>query len=74
MNCAPTAEGDCDRSSGRAAILDELPLLGIVAAYAAGTTTCAARELRVKESDRIAVLVRVCANSAFVTEVDDGST
>jgi len=41
------------------AILDELPLLGIVAAYAAGTTTVhGARELRVKESDRIAVLVQ----------------
>jgi 3-phosphoshikimate 1-carboxyvinyltransferase len=56
------------------AILDELPLLGIVAAYATGTTTVrGARELRVKESDRIAVLVRgLHALGASVTEVDDG--
>jgi 3-phosphoshikimate 1-carboxyvinyltransferase len=56
------------------AILDELPLLGIVAAYAAGTTTVrGARELRVKESDRIAVLVRGLRElGGSVTEVDDG--
>jgi len=56
------------------AILDELPLLGIVAAYAAGTTTVrGARELRVKESDRIAVLVNgLRALGGLVTEVDDG--
>ncbi len=56
------------------AILDELPLLGIVAAYAAGTTTVrGARELRVKESDRIAVLVAgLRALGGAVTEVDDG--
>jgi 3-phosphoshikimate 1-carboxyvinyltransferase len=39
------------------AIIDELPLLGVVAAYARGTTTVrGAAELRVKESDRIEVL------------------
>jgi 3-phosphoshikimate 1-carboxyvinyltransferase len=56
------------------AILDELPLLGIVAAYASGTTTVrGARELRVKESDRIAVLVKgLRALGGSVTEVDDG--
>lgn len=56
------------------AILDELPLLGIVAAYAAGTTVVrGARELRVKESDRIAVLVNgLRALGGTVTEVDDG--
>lgn len=56
------------------AILDELPLLGIVAAYANGTTTVrGARELRVKESDRIAVLVRGLQKlGGAVTEVDDG--
>jgi 3-phosphoshikimate 1-carboxyvinyltransferase len=56
------------------AILDELPLLGIVAAYAAGTTTVrGARELRVKESDRIAVLVKgLRALGGSVAEVDDG--
>jgi 3-phosphoshikimate 1-carboxyvinyltransferase len=56
------------------AILDELPLLGIVAAHAAGTTIVrGARELRVKESDRIAVLVKgLSALGGLVTEVDDG--
>jgi 3-phosphoshikimate 1-carboxyvinyltransferase len=56
------------------AILDELPLLGIVAAYAAGTTTVrGARELRVKESDRIAVLVKgLRALGGSIAEVDDG--
>ena len=56
------------------AILDELPLLGIVAAYASGTTTVrGARELRVKESDRIAVLVKgLRALGGSIAEVDDG--
>jgi 3-phosphoshikimate 1-carboxyvinyltransferase len=56
------------------AILDELPLLGIVAAYATGTTTVrGARELRVKESDRIAVLVKgLQALGGSIAEVDDG--
>jgi 3-phosphoshikimate 1-carboxyvinyltransferase len=56
------------------AILDELPLLGIVAAYAAGTTTVrGARELRVKESDRIAVLVAGLRKlGGSIVEVDDG--
>jgi 3-phosphoshikimate 1-carboxyvinyltransferase len=56
------------------AILDELPLLGIVAAYAEGTTTVrGARELRVKESDRIAVLAAgLRALGGTIAEVDDG--
>ena len=56
------------------AVIDELPLLGIVAAYASGTTTVrGARELRVKESDRIAVLARgLRALGGSITEVDDG--
>jgi 3-phosphoshikimate 1-carboxyvinyltransferase len=56
------------------AILDELPLLGIVAAYAVGTTTVrGARELRVKESDRIAVLATgLRALGGSIVEVDDG--
>jgi 3-phosphoshikimate 1-carboxyvinyltransferase len=56
------------------AILDELPLLGIVAAYASGTTTVrGARELRVKESDRIAVLVAgLRALGGSIAELDDG--
>jgi 3-phosphoshikimate 1-carboxyvinyltransferase len=60
--------------AGVPAILDELPLLGIVAAYAAGTTTVrGARELRVKESDRIAVLATgLRALGGAIAEHDDG--
>jgi 3-phosphoshikimate 1-carboxyvinyltransferase len=56
------------------AIVDELPLLGIVAAYASGTTVVrGARELRVKESDRIAVLAAgLRALGGTIAEVDDG--
>ncbi len=56
------------------AILDELPLLGIVAAYASGITTVrGARELRVKESDRIAVLAAgLRALGGSIVEHDDG--
>lgn len=41
------------------ALIDELPLLAVVAAFAEGTTTViGAEELRVKESDRIEAVVR----------------
>ena len=41
------------------AIIDELPLLGVVAAFAMGTTIVrGAEELRVKESDRIATFAQ----------------
>jgi 3-phosphoshikimate 1-carboxyvinyltransferase len=40
------------------ALIDEIPVLAVAAAYAAGSTTFAdAAELRVKESDRIATMV-----------------
>jgi 3-phosphoshikimate 1-carboxyvinyltransferase len=56
------------------AIVDELPLLGVVAAYAEGTTTVrGAAELRVKESDRIAVLADgLRALGVTVATVPDG--
>jgi 3-phosphoshikimate 1-carboxyvinyltransferase len=55
-------------------IVDELPLLGVVAAYATGTTRVrGAAELRVKESDRIAVLVAgLTALGADAADVADG--
>jgi 3-phosphoshikimate 1-carboxyvinyltransferase len=55
-------------------IVDELPLLGVVAAYAAGTTSVrGAAELRVKESDRIAVLADgLAAFGVDVATVADG--
>ena len=43
-------------------MIDELPLLACVGARASGTTAIrGAAELRVKESDRIATVVRICA-------------
>lgn len=55
-------------------LIDELPLLGVVAAYATGTTSVrGASELRVKESDRIAVLAAgLTALGVTVVEVSDG--
>jgi 3-phosphoshikimate 1-carboxyvinyltransferase len=55
-------------------IVDELPLLGVVAAYAEGTTRVrGAAELRVKETDRIAVLAAgLEALGARIATVEDG--
>jgi len=57
-----------------AALIDELPVLGAMAAYTSeGVEVRDARELRVKESDRIAVLAtNLRAMGAKVEEFDDG--
>ncbi len=54
--------------------LDELPILAIVAARATGTTDfCDAKELRVKESDRIATTCEMLRKLGVVVEErDDG--
>src|SRR5439155_19493788 len=56
------------------ALIDELPLLVLLASFARGTTTIrGAGELRVKESDRIRTVVEllnVCGG--HVTELEDG--
>jgi len=56
------------------AMIDELPLLGLLATQAEGTTDVrGAEELRVKESDRIAVLVAgLRALGGDVEELPDG--
>jgi len=56
------------------AIVDELPVLAVAAAFAAGTTEIRdAAELRVKESNRIATLVAELTHlGAAVEELDDG--
>ncbi|HET9485321.1 MAG TPA: 3-phosphoshikimate 1-carboxyvinyltransferase [Xanthomonadales bacterium] len=56
-------------------MIDEFPILFVAAALARGTTTIrGAAELRVKESDRIAVMARgLNALGARVTETDDGA-
>jgi 3-phosphoshikimate 1-carboxyvinyltransferase len=55
--------------------IDELPVIGAAAAYAEGTTTIGdAKELRVKETDRIATLAsELRAMDIAVTEHEDGA-
>jgi 3-phosphoshikimate 1-carboxyvinyltransferase len=56
------------------ALIDELPLIAVLATYAAGVTEVrGAKELRVKESDRIeAIAVNLRAMGAEVEVLDDG--
>jgi 3-phosphoshikimate 1-carboxyvinyltransferase len=56
------------------AMIDELPLVGLLGAMATGTTVVrGASELRVKESDRIAAVVRALrALGVRARERDDG--
>lgn len=55
-------------------MIDELPLVGVLAAFASGTTVVrGAQELRVKESDRIASVVRALrALGVDAEEREDG--
>ncbi len=56
------------------ALIDEIPVLAVLAAFAEGTTVIRdAQELKVKESDRIAVVSEnLKAMGADVTPTDDG--
>ncbi len=58
------------------AIVDELPILAVAAAYASGTTEVrGASELRVKESDRIKAMVEgLQAMGGHIAELEDGFT
>ncbi|WP_374634798.1 3-phosphoshikimate 1-carboxyvinyltransferase [Paracoccus sp. (in: a-proteobacteria)] len=63
--------------AGRAAsMIDEFPILSVIAAFAQGTTVMqGVHELRVKESDRIdAMAVGLRANGAEVEDSDDTMT
>ncbi len=55
-------------------LIDELPMIAVMAAFAEGTTIIRdAKELRVKESDRIAVMTEnLKAMGADVTATEDG--
>ncbi len=57
-------------------MIDELPLVGVLAAFASGTTVVrGAAELRVKESDRITTVVEsLRAMGADADELEDGFT
>ena len=56
------------------ALIDELPIIAVMACFANGTTVIKdAAELKVKESNRIAVMVQnLSLMGADVTETDDG--
>jgi 3-phosphoshikimate 1-carboxyvinyltransferase len=55
-------------------MIDEYPILAVLAAFAEGRTTMRGlKELRVKESDRLAAMARgLAACGAQVTELEDG--
>lgn len=55
-------------------LIDEIPVLAVAAAFAEGTTVIRdAKELRVKESDRIAVMAsQLSSMGALVAELPDG--
>ena len=55
-------------------LIDEIPILAVAAAFAEGTTRIEdAAELRVKESDRLAVMAKELGNmGAKITEFSDG--
>lgn len=59
-----------------ASMIDEFPILSVIAAFASGTTVMrGVKELRVKESDRIAAMVAgLRANGASVEETEDTMT
>ncbi len=77
VNCAPnssTAEPFLISGALTAQVIDELPVLAAIAPYTAGGLILRdARELRVKESDRIALVARnLRAMGAELTEQPDG--
>ena len=55
-------------------LIDEIPVIAVMAAYASGTTTIKdAAELKVKESDRISTVTENLSNmGADITPTDDG--
>jgi 3-phosphoshikimate 1-carboxyvinyltransferase len=57
-------------------MIDEFPILAVLAAFASGETRVSgARELRVKESDRISAIISMLrCNGVDVEESDDGFT
>ncbi|MEO1476296.1 MAG: 3-phosphoshikimate 1-carboxyvinyltransferase [Pseudomonadota bacterium] len=58
------------------AMIDEFPILAVVAAFAEGeTTVTGAKELRVKETDRIAAVVDMLrVNGVEIADAEDGFT
>ena len=69
-----TLHGTTIEGSVIPALIDEIPMLAVMAAFAEGTTIIKdAAELKVKESDRIAVMVENLSRmGADITATDDG--
>ena len=75
ISAPPEGLGSTEVSGALAAqLIDELPVLAAIAPYTSGGIRIRdARELRVKESDRIALVVKnLCAMGAEVAEFEDG--
>ena len=75
VSAPPEGLGSTEVSGGLAAqLIDELPVLAAIAPFTSGGIRIRdARELRVKESDRIALVVKnLRAMGAEVTEYEDG--
>ena len=73
---SPAMRGVTVPAERAASMIDEFPMLSVIAAFATGTTVMqGVHELRVKESDRIdAMAVGLRANGAEVEDTDDTMT
>ncbi len=73
---SPAMRGVTVPAERAASMIDEFPILSVIAAFATGTTVMqGVHELRVKESDRIdAMAVGLRANGAEVEDTDDTMT
>ncbi len=73
---SPAMTGVTVPAERAASMIDEFPILSVIAAFATGTTVMqGVHELRVKESDRIdAMAVGLRANGARVEDTDDTMT
>ncbi len=69
-----TLKGAVIRGALIPTLIDELPVIGVMAAFAQGTTVIAdAQELKVKESNRLDIMVHhLTAMGAKVTPTEDG--
>ena len=73
---SPALKGVTVPTERAASMIDEFPILSVIAAFAEGTTVMqGVHELRVKESDRIdAMVVGLRANGAHVEDTEDTMT
>ena len=74
MSVTSSLKGTVIQGADIPTLIDEIPVLAIMAAFADGTTVIRdAQELKVKESDRIAVMVENLKRmGADIAGTDDG--